>query len=404
MKKKIFNLRNVVAIAICLAATTVFSGCNNGDPDGPDDIFDGKITGLIVNYTDYDIAAIKVTDSSEEWTITTTPVQNGIFTIALPASVEDSRLGNFDEVLDVLTVSDPNTGQVSIGVAAGDLSAYDSADGNIGRVACYSDDELTGVATIMYVDRNCKVTGNMAVERGTVTYNLDMKKGWNVVYYVINANGNVEYTTVKSGKELKWWLSDGTITPIDPIHTVAGHISGDCTDVSEVRFYYGYDGSEDEAYYVTAPVNIEENNLFVIELPNNLDSKLLYPLAEDAPTTIELSDVNTFIGNGDFYVIYPGYEPYDLYYFTRSGEAMGVFMYADRPCNVTGHDEDDMRFELKLSKGWNTVYFIDYGDYEEVTTTQPDMEFEWIQESVYPISYQRLSGKGRIFSNRHLSK
>jgi len=43
MFKKILKMRNVVAIAICLAGLTVFSGCNGNKPDDPNTV------GLTIN-------------------------------------------------------------------------------------------------------------------------------------------------------------------------------------------------------------------------------------------------------------------------------------------------------------------------------------------------------------------
>ncbi|MDR0436952.1 MAG: hypothetical protein LBH22_01475 [Bacteroidales bacterium] len=55
MKKKFFNLRNVVAIAICLAVTTMFSGCDkdpNGDQDGGETL-NLKLVSRIDHYSEW---------------------------------------------------------------------------------------------------------------------------------------------------------------------------------------------------------------------------------------------------------------------------------------------------------------------------------------------------------------
>jgi hypothetical protein len=414
--------RNVVAIAICLATTVLFSGCGQDDPNSPDgpDNNSFDITGQIVNHAGYDIATVKMTDNAGEWTVASAPVQNGNFTITLPATVEDSRLKRLvDDMGDGMTLSNPNAKFVSISEGGG-LTVYDSKEEEIDRLICVSDDESAGIIAFIYADGNCEVAGTIE----TATYNMDLKKGWNVIYCLIDAaNGNMEYTTVVPDKELKWLLAtieipnpptDPNDPPIDPNQAFSGHISGDCTDVMGVLFYYGYDA--DEEYYVTAPVDTEKDNLFVLELPKTLDSKFLYRLAEEAPATMQLSDVNTLFANGFFEVVYPNNTFHSLYYMTKEGEVEGLFMYADRPCNITGSDQEqwvDERgesiktsyiYNVQLAKGWNIVYsvfdFDGNDEYVTVTSTQPDVVFEWIQSSdMYLVAY-RLPDKGKLFFNR----
>jgi hypothetical protein len=91
------------------------------------------------------------------------------------------------------------------------LKAYDSEGKNIGVIGCYSADEKTAIVNFMYVDRDCKISGSEdAGSNRTITYNADLKTGWNIVYgKVINDNYDVEYTTTKPAAELRWsvrWL------------------------------------------------------------------------------------------------------------------------------------------------------------------------------------------------------
>jgi len=57
MTKRSFKLRNVVAIAICLAGTTMFSGCGgSGSGSGSGTKYENSPTGAAQEYFDYAIA------------------------------------------------------------------------------------------------------------------------------------------------------------------------------------------------------------------------------------------------------------------------------------------------------------------------------------------------------------
>ncbi|MDR0506871.1 MAG: BACON domain-containing protein, partial [Dysgonamonadaceae bacterium] len=167
--------------------------------------FDGKITGQITGDAASlaDVVEIKAFDYKEEWVVATAPVQNGNFTLALPETVENNRLSSFN-LESSITLSDANVKQTHINLGEGScLKVYGNAEKLLGYVHCFSADKKTAIHAFMYVDRDCKITGS--VDRDRVTYDVDLKTGWNIIYgKVLNNNVDFELTTTKPDVELRW--------------------------------------------------------------------------------------------------------------------------------------------------------------------------------------------------------
>jgi hypothetical protein len=203
MKVRIINL------SLLLCAAVIFAACEQNDPTGDETTpFDGKITGQILTGDGVSIAQIKAFDYKEEWVVATAPVQNGSFTLTLPQTVESSHLSSFS-LSSTITVSDAGVKQTHINTMEGNnLIAYDSDGKDVGVIVCQSADEKTAIVNFMYVDRDCKISGSYnAGSNRTLTYNADLKTGWNILYgKITNDNGDFEYTTTKPAVELEWHL------------------------------------------------------------------------------------------------------------------------------------------------------------------------------------------------------
>ena len=131
---------------------------------------------------------------------------SGAFSITLPV-MKNEALRPFD-LPGTITLSDNAARQTHVN----DLEMFDNSGVNVGHLVCHEQgNELTGISQLMYVDRNCLITGNTSVDVDgdgnpeTIAYSADLKKGWNIVY-AIKANGNYKFTTTKPDAELKWYI------------------------------------------------------------------------------------------------------------------------------------------------------------------------------------------------------
>ena len=202
MLKNFLNLRNVVAIAICLAVTTTFSSCErneNGNGNGGN-ISSITATNVIGNTAE--IASVNITlwstddEQDEQMVIAEAPFQNNGFRLELPESVPNNFLWLIAEDLeDGVTVSNIN----ARGQTVWDIYAL-NADGNeIGSLSFTnfdrnSEEEPNVIieALWFYVDRNVTITGEMREEWyddwdgieyiDIVNFNLNLRRGWNSAY------------------------------------------------------------------------------------------------------------------------------------------------------------------------------------------------------------------------------
>jgi YD repeat-containing protein len=218
----------MASIVACLAISFSFPACEPTDPDdddGDNSSFNGKLSGQIVNADGYNLTAVKAFDYKEEWEIATGTCQNGNFTITLPATVESSRLNSFGLQSGII-LSDANVKQTHINLGDGsNLYAYDNAGIRINYLTCWSEDGRMGIETIMYVDRDCAISGSYVStsdrnddgipDEYTLTYNVNLKVGWNIIYAIVKENG-AELTTTKPNADLKWYLGDVEVVTPDP--------------------------------------------------------------------------------------------------------------------------------------------------------------------------------------------
>jgi hypothetical protein len=125
---------------------------------------------------------------------------NGGFTIKLPETVDDAYLSVSDYEGSGITVSNP-------GVKGTDAFLYAYKSGKVTGCFEYGNIPDNYYGWLTYVDGNVSITGTETDEYGTVNYNLNLKKGWNIVYWhEVSINGKyLEEATTQAPSGMKWY-------------------------------------------------------------------------------------------------------------------------------------------------------------------------------------------------------
>ena len=183
-----------------------FASCNKAEKRGVISQsfwnFDGRT--LIVQVEDGDqynaiVHSVRATFWSYE-TFAEGSYANGGFTLTLPQTVSSQYLITLHELLESIDVSDRNA-RITVTV----FSAYSSDNFQVGSF--YLSRPWTAT-TFMYADRDVAITGLEGDGYLNVTYNLFLKKGWNIIYETESNMGRDYYLTTTPVKGLKWY---GTI-------------------------------------------------------------------------------------------------------------------------------------------------------------------------------------------------
>jgi hypothetical protein len=217
MKKLVFSA-TLILVAMC------FASCGDKKDDGRELKISAQVTNSdqansevdevrAVGYifgveTPVDYDGDGVTDwydyDEEEVIIASAPFKNGGFTITLPKKVDERLLEpmEFDD-MEGINVSDKN----AKGMEEITLEAYKDNE-NVGVFECGYEDLTQYVQVVyMFVDRDVKLTGSYTETDGwifTITYDLDLKKGWNTVYGIEIEEGGGTATTKKPDVNLTW--------------------------------------------------------------------------------------------------------------------------------------------------------------------------------------------------------
>jgi hypothetical protein len=176
------NKKLLLMASVSLLAATVFCACDKDkDKDGDKDtsaIAEGT-TVKVDGGSELDIDSVQVrltTDITFSFAYV-----NGGFTLNLPASVDDTNLSTADKGLpDGVTASNPK-----VKIEDGYLAAYKSGE-EVGSFY-HGTDSWDGF--LMYANGDVNITGTAS--EGGFTFNVKLKKGWNIVY----DRDNKEYTT-----------------------------------------------------------------------------------------------------------------------------------------------------------------------------------------------------------------
>lgn len=215
--KRVFNVLLLAMIILPWG----FISCDKEDKDPIEDSsVVNTITAVVENGNDYKIDAVKAFIGNgeiinfETGEIASSDYKNGRFTLSLPQTIENQYLEllfDEDEMPDAIKISDVNVKACYLwieayqsGTEAGEFEyEYLSADETVGIETSYT-----------YVDRDCSIKGSYSEidedETYNSTYNVSLKKGWNIVYVKRTESEKTNtYTyeatsSVQSG--LKWYF------------------------------------------------------------------------------------------------------------------------------------------------------------------------------------------------------
>jgi len=177
MIKVRLNLRKVAAIAICLAGTTLFSGCSKPDPEPdpeptfrlePNRTIPTEIIATNVENSSSEIATVKIVSRKSSEEISSAEYKDGGFRFNLPETLPDKYLYS-PEYYWSGVISDKEARGCEIA-----FLAYNSVGKKIGKFEVrinYYDDVY-----YHYVDRDFTFTRNDGY------FDCSFKKGWNIAY------------------------------------------------------------------------------------------------------------------------------------------------------------------------------------------------------------------------------
>lgn len=206
MKKYFFS-----AVCLCLCAGFAFMGCKKDD-DGPGTNSVSNLTAKVESGSTYNskIDIVKAL-MEDNYAAATGNYANGEFTLDLSGTVSSKYLDNIGEDLPKgVKVSDESV----IGGFIDIIVGYKSGD----RVGTFYYEKVSSNsetwAIFLYVDKDVTITGSGSDKDGdytdNYTFNISLKKGWNMIYETYSENGKIStdtYTTSDPGG-LKWYFDD----------------------------------------------------------------------------------------------------------------------------------------------------------------------------------------------------
>ncbi|GHT18653.1 hypothetical protein AGMMS4957_01350 [Bacteroidia bacterium] len=169
--KNVFLLAAMAVSAVCVAS------CSDDDDKPAAGGGSLSITAVVENGSEYNDLIDEVRVVVGDVTVTGKYAKGG-FTIVLPASVPDKYL-------------EDRGGIKMLGISADNFRPYDKNGVGVDGRFRYSPDDSPW---FMYVDRDA------------ARDNLSLKKGWNIVYFPDNKDGNMT-STPPSGFTDKWSFS-----------------------------------------------------------------------------------------------------------------------------------------------------------------------------------------------------
>ncbi len=227
MKKKYLKLNAIACIGACCLFIV---NCDKKDEHSSET---GSITSIAATVENgsafderiYDVTALyKLHDESrlekeDDCQVKSVKYVNGEFIMDLPVTVDDKYLKKIDgSYLHILKVSNKTAKGVSIY-----FEAYKSGVcvGNFYHAQKKSNSEIE--ALFVYVDGNVEITGSDSRTdihrdsygnyRGETTwntsYNVSLKKGWNIIYYTEIQSGSTitETATTNVPDGMKWYFN-----------------------------------------------------------------------------------------------------------------------------------------------------------------------------------------------------
>lgn len=178
--KKSFLKFGFILTLVC--SITIFSSCEKkksttGGGGSSTDV--SLITATnIINGTN-DIKTVKA--GLDDDIIAQTSYQNNGFTLQLPTTLNDIYLYSFSEWDSEISISDKTAKYSMLDC----MYAYDIDDDEIGDFWYeYEKSNEWGAIGWMYVDKNVTINGSETYENESLSFDLNLQKGWNILYYV----------------------------------------------------------------------------------------------------------------------------------------------------------------------------------------------------------------------------
>ena len=133
---------------------------------------------------------------------------NGNFILKLK-DIPESFLRPLENIIgrgiENVKISDPDTRGTTPKYG---IAAYNKRGYTVGRIGCINQNPMKAINETelkammpMYFDRKCEISGTVSVNEYTATYNLSLKKGWNMVYEIREGKTRELTTTPQSGLE-----------------------------------------------------------------------------------------------------------------------------------------------------------------------------------------------------------
>ena len=213
--------RVILKIIPALICGVVLTGCG-GKEDDPET---SSITSISVTVENGSAFASKIEDvmallTDENAMVKTVKYGNGVFTIDLPATVNESYLKNVDGGYPALKISNKKVKGVSINIDAFQSGVC------VGNFYHAKNSGIQTEALFVYVDGDVKITGSdsftiinrdpygslLGEHTYNTTYNVSLKKGWNIIYFTETHSGpgfktsTTETITTNVPDGMKWYF------------------------------------------------------------------------------------------------------------------------------------------------------------------------------------------------------
>lgn len=349
MKKKLLSMA-----FISLLAAAAFSSCNNDDGDGNGDDPTGAaesttIAADVESFGDVAFDSI-VAVANGPVTVGSGAYSSGKVTVTLDATVGSAYLSKIsDEIPAGITVSNPD-------VKGAHVSVYVYNSGDIAGELSYGTAECDG--GIIYVDGDVSVDGSSEEDTKegipfTISFSLNLKKGWNVVYTKTSGTNMTVTTTAPQG--VKW-----RYTPGNP----------NSEEYDELKVVV-YDDENSEIVVGSATFVNGELTLPTAEV----SSACLSELGDDMPPGVTVSNHNVKGAWGTVQAYKSGSKTGEFLHGVA--DWVGIIIYVDGDVSISGsYTEDEIpatiSLSLDLKKGWNIAYAQYSEESVAMTTTVPE--------------------------------
>jgi len=327
MYKNKFNLRNVIAIAICLAVTTMFSGCDKENDPPAISVADNKtLTQEVFADNEQGKSGVSFTTTGV-WTSSISEVSPSVQSAQMIASTNS---------LDWVSIS-PKSG------GAGTHTIFITLETNTTGA------DRTAIITVFCNGDEISIT---VTQKGkTEGGEVPNENGGSLVIDAKVLNGN-NYNSL----------------------------------VDEVRAHYRiYSGDYDLHTLLTVPY---QNGGFKMILPETLEANKLQSIEnvwnKGSGYSISNKTAKVCVLQEEFEAYKDNQAIGVFANISESEDRFVGYVYVDKDCNLTGETTsgDLVKFDMVLKKGWNTVYYHRYynnqrGETESWTTIKPNVNLEW---------------------------